>query len=281
MFKKKADNEKRNKVKEIISYAIGVIALILCIYIVTQVIVATSQKRPPRIFGLSVSYVPSGSMEPTIETNSYVLFREASYKECKMDDIIIYYNSNESKYIIHRVVAKVVDGVITETSDRFADATNIVNTTETNYLITMGDNNNNTTDSIAVTKNLVYGKYITGLGFMSIFSSGINPFVIYTILIIIFVIMIGIQTFQLITKKKIDEAKKQNEELKEQLLEDLRKEVLEEELAKLKAQNSLNNTEDNTSESNDNNESNSEENESENNENTADELASIEEENKE
>lgn len=238
MFKISKDNDKKKNIKAIVSYALSIIALVLCIYIVIQVIAATNEKRPPRIFGLSVSYVPSGSMEPTIETNSYVLFRKASYKEIKMDDIIVYYNSKEAKYIIHRVVGRVVNDDLVETSSRYADAVNIVKSEgQKDYLITMGDNNGNKTDTIAVTKNLVYGKYITGLGFMNIFSSGINPFFIYAILIIIFVIMIGIQTFQLITKKKIDDAKKQNEELKNQMLDELRKQVLEEELQKIKSNN--------------------------------------------
>lgn len=253
MFKKTKENNKKTNIKAIISYAIGVIALVLCIYIVSEVIVATTEKRPPRVFGLSISYVPTGSMEPTIETKSYVLFKNASYNDCKIDDIIVYYNNVDSKYIIHRVVGKVVDGELKYKSSRLDDATILVHDNgETNYLITMGDNNHNNTDTIAVTKNLVYGKYITGLGFMSIFSGGINPFIIYTILIIIFLIMIGIQTFQLITKKKIDDAKKQNEDLKEQLLEDLRKQVLEEELAKLKANNENNNDSNNNPELNDN-----------------------------
>lgn len=246
---KKAEDNKKNNIKAIISYLIGVIALVLCIYIVTEVIIGTTNKRPPRVFGFSVSYVPTGSMEPEIETKSYVLFRQASYKECKIDDIIVYYNSTESKYIIHRVVGKVVNGELVETSSRYEGAANLIHENgETDYLITMGDNNGNKTDTVPVTKKLVYGKYITGLGFMNIFSSGINPFVIYAILIVIFVIMIGIQTFQLITKKKIDDAKKQNEDLKEQLLEDLRKQVLEEELAKLRA-----NKENTNEESNDQN----------------------------
>lgn len=245
MFKKKEENNKKSSIKAIVSYVLGIIALVLCIYIVSEVIAASSQKRPPRIFGLSVSYVPTGSMEPTIESKSYVLFKQASYKDCKVDDIIIYYNEKETKYIIHRIVAKVVNGEIVESSERYADAINLVVTDKLDYYITMGDNNNNKTDSVAVTK--VYGKYITGLGFMNIFSSGINPFFIYAILIIIFVIMIGIQTFQLITKKKIDDAKKQNEELKEQMLDELRKQILEEELQKLK-ENNLDSKEENTSE---------------------------------
>ena len=79
------------------------IALALCIYIVSAVIVGNSQRRPPRVFGLSVSYVPTGSMEPVISTNSYVLFGYTSYDDCNLDDIIVYYNEGEQKYIIHTV----------------------------------------------------------------------------------------------------------------------------------------------------------------------------------
>ena len=217
------------------------IALALCIYIVSAVIVGNNQKRPPRVFGLSISYVPTGSMEPVISTNSYILFGYTSYDDCNLDDIIVYYNEGEQKYIIHRVVAKVVDGVMQTSSKYYNEKTvNLVSTSETNYLVLMGDNNNNTTDSIAVTKNIVYGKYITGLNFMNIFSGGINNGIIYFILIGIFVIMIGMQTAQVLLKKKTDEAKKQNEESREQMLEELKKEILAEELAKIKAQKELN-----------------------------------------
>jgi len=228
--------EKKNKIKNIIGYVIGMIALVLCIYIVSAVIVGNTQKRPPRIFGLSVSYVPTGSMEPVIPTNSYILFGQASYDDCNIDDIIVYYNEPENKYIIHRVVAKVVDGVMETSKNYYNDKTvNLVSTSEYNYLVVMGDNNNNTTDRLAVTKNMVYGKYITGLGFMSIFSGGINQNLIFFILIGIFVVMIAMQSIQFVLKKKTDDAKKQNEQTREQMLEELKQEILAEELAKLKA----------------------------------------------
>ncbi|MBO6261111.1 MAG: hypothetical protein J6N95_00705, partial [Bacilli bacterium] len=147
----------------------------------------------------------------------------------------------------HRVVAKVVDGVMQTSSKYYNEKTvNLVSTSETNYLVLMGDNNNNTTDSIAVTKNIVYGKYITGLNFMNIFSGGINNGIIYFILIGIFVIMIGMQTAQVLLKKKTDEAKKQNEESREQMLEELKKEILAEELAKINAQKELNENKENS-----------------------------------
>ena len=230
--------EKKNKIKNIVGYILSMLALLLCIYIVIAVIMGNTQKRPPRIFGLSVSYVPTESMEPVIETNSYVLFGQVSYDDCNLDDIIVYYNASEQKYIIHRVVAKVVNGQMEKSKNYYTnDTINLVSTTETNYLVVMGDNNNNRTDRLAVTKDMVYGKYITGLGFMNIFSGGINQNLIFFILIGIFVIMIGMQTVQVILKKKTDDAKKQNEQTREQMLEELKQEILAEELAKLKAKN--------------------------------------------
>lgn len=235
------DENKKKKwlsTKNIILYVLSMLALVFCIYIVSSVIVANVQRRPPRIFGLSISYVPSESMEPVINSGDYVLFRQVSYNEIKVNDIIIYYSEPENKYIIHRVVAKYVDGVVESKIDGYDSMINLVETEEKNYLVTKGDNNGNVTDKIAVTNKLVYGKYLTVIGFMSIFSKGINQSFIYFILIAIFIIMIVMQTVSIIIKKKADEAKKENEnkELeKQKMLEELRQEILEEELAKLKA----------------------------------------------
>lgn len=247
---KPLEEKKKKKIstKAWVIYILSTLALILCIYIISSVIAAGNEKRPARIFGLSISYVPSGSMEPTIDTNSYVLFRQASYKECKVDDIIVYYNAKEEKYIIHRVIGKVENGELVSKSSRYDNATILIDTTEQNYLITMGDNNGNKTDTIPVTKGLVYGKYLTGLGFMNIFAGGINKGLIYGLLILIFVIMIGIQTFQMFMNKKVEDAKKQNKQSKELLLEELRKEILEEELAKLKNKQENEKSEDKSSE---------------------------------
>lgn len=234
------DENKKKKwlsTKNIILYVLSMLALVFCIYIVSSVIVANAQRRPPRIFGLSISYVPTESMEPVINSGDYVLFRQASYNEIKVNDIIVYYNEPQNKYIIHRVVAKYVDGVVESKIDGYDSMINLVETEEKNYLVTKGDNNGNVTDKIAVTNKLVYGKYLTVIGFMSIFSKGINQSFIYFILIAIFIVMIVMQTISIIIKKKADEAKKENEnkELeKQKMLEELRQEILEEELAKLK-----------------------------------------------
>ena len=82
---------------------------------------------------------------------------------------------------------------------------------------------------------MVYGKYITTLGFMSIFSGGISKNLIFFILVIIFILMIVMQVFSMFVKGKTDELKKSKEEEKSKLIEELKLEVYKEELARLKA----------------------------------------------
>lgn len=208
------NNSTKSKfsIKHIISYIASIFCLVLCIIITVEVICANTQGRPPRVFGISVSYVPTESMEPKIKAGEYVMYVQASFDDVKEDNIIVYKNSNDM-FIIHRVIEKNSD-----------------------YLIAKGDNNP-IEDTEEVTPNMVYGKYVMTLGFLSIFSGGISKNAIFFILIIIFVIMIGMQIVSIVIKKKTDEVNKNTEEQKKLLMEQLKREILEEELAKLRAQN--------------------------------------------
>ena len=60
--------DKKFKIKSFIGYTLSILFLVMCLYIVIEVIVANSNNRPPSVFGLSVSYVPTASMEPTINS---------------------------------------------------------------------------------------------------------------------------------------------------------------------------------------------------------------------
>ncbi|MGM9970103.1 MAG: signal peptidase I [Anaeroplasma sp.] len=203
--------KKRKKISNIIGYIVSILCLLLCLYITIEVISANTSNRPPRIFGVSVSYVPTESMDPTIKVGDYVLFVQADFNDVKVDDIVIY-RANDGKYIIHRIIEKYDD-----------------------YLIAKGDNNLIPDDK--VTKDMVYGKYITTLSFMSIFSGGISKNLIFFILVGIFICMLGMQIFSMFVKNKTDEVKKTNEEQKNLLREELKRQILEEELAKLREEN--------------------------------------------
>lgn len=231
---KSSDGKKTLKKSSIIGYIVSILCLLLCLYITIEVINANTNNRPPRIFGLSISYVPTTSMEPTIDARSYILFKQADIDDFKAGsgtaeenhtnmsgDIVIYYSSLEDKYIVHRVVETGEDE-------------------EGKYLIVWGDNNlTSDTDNDGVLKvrdSMIYGKFVTTVGILSILSGGTNTNVIFFILVIIFVIMIGMQVAQIFIKNKTNDIKKKQQEQKDLLREEMKRQILEEEIAKLKAQ---------------------------------------------
>lgn len=229
-IKKSSGKSKTLKKSSIVGYIVSILCLLLCLYITIEVIVANTNNRPPRIFNCSVSYVPTSSMDPTIKVGSYVLFVGVDTDDIKAGngsieenhenrngDIIVYYNQNEDKFIIHRVVE-------------------ISNDDEGRYFILWGDNNQ-TADVLKVRDSMIYGKYVSTLGFMSIFSGGVNTNVIFIILVVIFLIMIAMQVIQIYVKNKAEAIKKKTVDEKNALREELRKQILEEEIAKLKARN--------------------------------------------
>ena len=231
MKKEKKPLTRKKLIFSIIGYVISFLCLILCIYIVTEVLVANNNKRPPRIFNLSVSYIPTGSMEPTIHKGSYVLFTKTGYNSTKIDDIIVYYSSEESKYIIHRVIGIVKNGELYGDS-RYETYYDSVDKT-IDHLICKGDANA-LADKVNVTKDILYGRYLTELKFMQIFSGGINSNIIFIVILVIFFLVIGMQISQIILKQKADKAKEDAEKAKEDMLSELRRQVLEEELMKIK-----------------------------------------------
>ena len=212
VFKRK--NKEEPIYKQIIGYIVSMLCILLCLYITIEVIVANTENRPPRIFGLSVSYVPTESMEPTIKQSSYIMFSYATFDSVGEGDIIVYHNDKDDIFVVHRVLSK---------------------NEETGVIITKGDNNS-VEDPLEITKesNMVYGKYLTTLGFMAIFSGGINQNLIFVILIIIFVIMLGMQIFSMFIKGKTEKLKEDKEAKKALLREEMKRQILEEELAKLR-----------------------------------------------
>ena len=203
---------KKGSIKNIVGYVISFLCLILCLYITIEVIVANTSNRPPSVFGVSVSYVPTESMEPTIEAGDYVMFTKVNFDDVKVDDIVVY-RASDNRFIIHRVVEKTND-----------------------YLVCKGDNNP-IEDKEVVTPSMVYGRYVTTLGFMQIFTGGINKNLIFFILIAIFILMMIMQGVSIYIKGKTDDVKKSHDEEMRLLREELKKEILAEELKKLKEKN--------------------------------------------
>ena len=176
-MEEKEIKKKKIKKKTIVTYIISILCLILCLYITIEIISANTNKRPPNILGVSVSYVPTSSMEPTIHTGDYVMFTMVNVNDIKTGsgditknhenkdgDIIVFYSKNEDKFIIHRVV-----GIEENSTGR--------------YFITWGDNNPKK-DSEKVSSDMVRGRFVTTLSFMGIFKGGINTNIIFVILVV-------------------------------------------------------------------------------------------------
>ena len=227
-MEEKEIKKKKIKTRTIVTYIISFLCLILCLYITIEIISANSNRRPPNIFGVSISYVPTNSMEPTIHTGDYIMFTRAGIDDVGVGDIVIYRSDKSNIFIVHRVME-----INTDTNGK--------------YLITKGDNNP-TQDTERVYAGMVCGKFVTTLSFMGIFKGGINTNIIFVILVVIFILMIAMQVFSIVMKSKNDKLKEEREKKKELLREELRKEILAEEIAKIKA---LNNKEENKEEDKD------------------------------
>lgn len=233
---KKKEKKKKSLIRQLSEYIVSILCLLLCLYIAFKVAYGNIINRPPKVFNLSISYVPTESMSPTIESSNYILFSGISIDNVKTGsgtisenhlnkdgDIIVYYNSYQKKFIVHRVVSIGTDS-------------------EGKYLITQGDNNqtnmtpdlDSNGDYYKVRASEVCGKYLTTLTFMSIFSGGVDTKVVFIIIIAIFVIMIAIQVVSMVVNAKRNKLKEEKEEEMAKLKEELKAEILKEELEKLR-----------------------------------------------
>lgn len=204
------EEKKKIKKSNIVLYVITSILITLCLYIGISVFVGNVNNRPPRVFGLSFSYVPTKSMEPEIMAGDYVIFSNISFDAVQTGDVVVYYNQGEDKYIIHRVVEKTAD-----------------------YLVCKGDNNPSV-DNVKVTKDILFGKYIGKADFLKIFSGGVNRLAVYIVIVVLIILFFALQIISYIVKSKQEELKEAREEEKNLLREEMRNEILKEELEKLK-----------------------------------------------
>ena len=216
----KKDKKKRSFRRTLIEGIIGIVMILLCLYVTLTVVISNKKGVPPSVFGLSVSYVPSKSMEPTIHSGDYILFRKASFNGIEVDDIIIYKNKSEDKFVVHRVIS--------------------INYDDDNkkYFVTKGDNNTSE-DTVKVYENIFYGKYVTRLTILS-GKGSTSSNLIFISLIIIFILMITAQITQIVLTKKNQTRKEEAEksQLKyEQLKEQMKLEIMKEELEALKKKN--------------------------------------------
>lgn len=207
----------RMRVKKIIGIAftciLSIIVLALMIILVKNTI-ALKNNQISSFFGYSISYVPTESMEPTINSGDTVLIKKGSIEDVSVGDIIVY--KNEDKYIIHRVTRILSDGRVK----------------------TKGDNiyTNPLEDSIVVDSSTYYGKYVKTVNYLNLSSIIKNRNFILPICVLIYLSILIAEGFSIaktIIKKNDENIKKMKEDhekkrLKEQLLLEVKQELLEE-----------------------------------------------------
>ena len=209
--------EKYKKlIKKIVSGAITFLCALAVVLTCVEVVSASKAGRPPRMFGYSISYVPTDSMEPTISVGDYVIFKKITFDEVNENDIIIYRSKatkTNGMFIIHRVMEK-----------------------HDTYLIVQGDNNI-IPDKEQVTSDMVYGIYLDDVGFLTALTNGTGRNTLFVIIFVLFAAIAGLQVFATFVKGKKEEIEKQTEDLKKQALEEMKAQILKEELERLRSQN--------------------------------------------
>lgn len=103
------------KCKKLFFHLINIVSVIIIVMAVCVLltVVLTKSGEAPNIFGYSVFRVLTGSMEPTIETNSLIVVKRTDPSEIKKDDIISFYSKDPSHggaVNTHRVVSAEQDG---------------------------------------------------------------------------------------------------------------------------------------------------------------------------
>lgn len=84
------------------------VCIIICAVIVLLTVLLTDSGKAPSIMGYSLFSVATGSMEPTIESNSLILVKQVEPEELMVGDIISFYSKDPSldgAVNTHRIVA--------------------------------------------------------------------------------------------------------------------------------------------------------------------------------
>ena len=106
-------NEKENKgIKDKIAVILLILSLGLYAFVAVNILKNGSNRNESYIFGYKPMVIVSGSMEPAIKTNSMVIVKKAPYEDMDVDDIILYKQGDN--YIVHRVINKTNEGILTK-----------------------------------------------------------------------------------------------------------------------------------------------------------------------
>ena len=174
------------KIFAVIKWILFIGLVVLALYVFSH----TLRGKAADFFGYKILYVVTGSMEPGISVNDYVVVKETDVSSLMKDDIIAYYSREDDTkdlIIIHRIIKVLPD----------------------NSYITKGDANTKADDK-PIDKEQIIGKYKGKMWFLNWLTSFASLKKILMLVVIIPMFMISIyeaRTLTKLTKKAFDEKK--------------------------------------------------------------------------
>lgn len=219
-------------VRRIIS-ALEWILLILSMAFLINIFVVTSKGKAVKLFGNSLLHVITGSMEPTISVEDYILVKETDVNTLETGDIIAFYSSDptiKGMIVIHRIIDINDDGTFK----------------------TMGDANP-VPDDYPVEASSIVGKYERRSWLFNWMASFMEPKKLLLILAVVPIFLLSIYEAGTLTKLIRKQVKEENAsedgtdgedegsapdgETCEEKIERLKREAVEEYLKKQTAEN--------------------------------------------
>jgi len=219
-------------VRRIIS-ALEWILLILSMAFLINIFVVTSKGKAVKLFGNSLLHVITGSMEPTISVEDYILVKETDVNTLETGDIIAFYSSDptiKGMIVIHRIIDINEDGTFK----------------------TMGDANP-VPDDYPVEASSIVGKYERRSWLFNWMASFMEPKKLLLILAVVPIFLLSIYEAGTLTKLIRKQVKEENAsedgadgedestapdgETREEKIERLKREAVEEYLKKQTAEN--------------------------------------------
>lgn len=110
------DNRNLDNIKKLnrrLEVAGNIVFIIFMIIILSLIFITAQSKitgQEPALFGYRLYIVDSGSMSPTIKTNSIIIVEESLPKGIEAGDVITYYGHNSSTRVTHRAMEVIDSG---------------------------------------------------------------------------------------------------------------------------------------------------------------------------
>jgi signal peptidase len=208
------------KTLKLVAQGLPYLFFLMAVVLILQIVISIKDQRQPSIFGYTLSFVLTPSMEPAIDAGDLILSRNVKPSDLKVDDIVTFEASvpsgsgTRTERITHRIVAIYeTEGILTFT--------------------TKGDNNPASFSwELSISEDKILSQYVGKSAFLgnvyqAIFS-GENRFnYLYAIAILLFLLIAFTELMNIV--REVGIAKKA-ELLKAQ------EALIQEELAKLRSE---------------------------------------------